>query len=288
MTNKDFREEISAYMNKTYDEFNGFQKITMETLVEFDRVCQKNRIDYYMAYGSMLGAIRDHGQIPWDYDIDTFVKIDDRERLLKVLKQDLGENFYYDYSDINPTYPTSCLRLCKKGYTMMALHVDVFFLIGTPNDEEKRKSFIKRAESSMSLVSSKFLSLYIEEKPQGRLISLIQKLQLLFYKLIPAAYVRWNENRILYKYPLKESEFWYSYQHVYDYVYPSHIFNSVERVNVNGHSLCVPCGYEEFLTINYKRWKEYLPIRNRFEEFYKMKGIVEERQSSFMRRKGNC
>lgn len=64
----------------------------MDTLIEFHRVCEKSNIEYELAYGSLLGAIRDNGQIPWDYDIDVFVAFKDKERLIETLKKNLMIN----------------------------------------------------------------------------------------------------------------------------------------------------------------------------------------------------
>lgn len=60
---------------------------------EFDRVCTKNSIPYYMAYGTMLGAVRHKGFIPWDDDMDFVVPIEYYQQLLKCLDRDLTEPY---------------------------------------------------------------------------------------------------------------------------------------------------------------------------------------------------
>ena len=79
--------------------------------MKFNRICARNNISYCLAYGSLLGAVRDGGQIPWDYDIDVVISIKDREKLIDCLKQDLGEDFYYTYKNNVANYPTTCLRI---------------------------------------------------------------------------------------------------------------------------------------------------------------------------------
>lgn len=281
MNNKDFREEIKGYMDNCYDRFSNYQQIAMEILVEFDRVCGINNLDYYLGYGSMIGAIRDNNQIPWDYDIDTLVKVDDRERLISVLDKDLSDDFYYDYSNKNPSYPTSCLRICKKGYSMMALHVDVFFLIGTPNNENRRKHFIYSLIRVMKLRTEKNLTLFIPTK------SRIVKIKSLLLKLLlPNVFLKYTENCLFYRFQLKEARFWCTNQTVYKKVYPKDIFASTIKVKVKDHYFSVPAGYEDFLTINYGDWRSYLPIKKRFDEFYKMLNNVEKRQSIYEQQSG--
>lgn len=287
MTGKEFKDEVFEYIESVYSKFEDYQKITMEVLLEFDRICEKSGLDYYLAYGTMLGAVRDHGQIPWDYDIDTFVKIDDREKLLKMLNEELGKDYYYNYINIESTYPTSCLRICKKGYTMMALHVDVFFLIGTPNNKRKREKFINKCRKVIGLRTCKYLSKYIKNNPQSTVLKIYLRFQEVIIKLIPNKYLTFLEERIAHKYPLNDSDYWFALQTVYKKVYPRRVFDTKKRIIVKEAQLNVPCGYEEFLSINYGDWRRYLPIKNRFEEFYTMKNIVDERQAMYEKTKGS-
>ena len=48
---------------------------------------------YQLAYGSLLGAIRDGGQITWDYDIDVFIPYEERGQLIEALNRDLKSEF---------------------------------------------------------------------------------------------------------------------------------------------------------------------------------------------------
>lgn len=87
----------------------------MEILREFDRVCQKNNIEYVLAYGSMLGAIRHQGFIPWDDDLDVLVDYNNYLKLLEVLDRDLDDAFYYHCFEndtrYNITIPAMKIRM---------------------------------------------------------------------------------------------------------------------------------------------------------------------------------
>ena len=56
-------------------------EVQYEILVEFDRVCRKYGLTYFLAYGTLLGAVRHKGFIPWDDDIDTLMPYADYQKL---------------------------------------------------------------------------------------------------------------------------------------------------------------------------------------------------------------
>lgn len=67
----------------------------LEILLEFNRIASKHDIDYTLAYGTELGAVRHGGFIPWDDDIDLFMEEVDYLKLVSVLDNDLNDKYYY-------------------------------------------------------------------------------------------------------------------------------------------------------------------------------------------------
>lgn len=63
------------------------KQLQLNLLLELDRICRNNNLHYYIAYGSMLGAVRHKGFIPWDDDIDICMLRKDYERLLRIVKK---------------------------------------------------------------------------------------------------------------------------------------------------------------------------------------------------------
>ena len=66
------------------------QKIEYDILVTFDQFCEANHLTYMLAGGTLLGAIRHHGFIPWDDDIDVIMPRNDYDRLLQLPKTVIG------------------------------------------------------------------------------------------------------------------------------------------------------------------------------------------------------
>lgn len=68
--------------------------VEMEVLSQVCAVCRKYGIRYYAVYGSLLGAIRHKGYIPWDDDIDIALRREDYTRLLTLLPKELPEGYF--------------------------------------------------------------------------------------------------------------------------------------------------------------------------------------------------
>ena len=82
------------------DEFKNKQ---LEILHELDRVCNLAQIKYYLAYGTCLGAVRHHGYIPWDDDIDVFLTIKEMKKLIQ--NRHLFKNQYFlQCRETDPNY----------------------------------------------------------------------------------------------------------------------------------------------------------------------------------------
>ena len=87
--------------NKSHLALNGntylwrVQQIQVEMLKEFDRICRKYNIKYNISFGTLLGAVRHGGFIPWDDDIDVTLRSEDFDKLDEIMKKELDDKKYY-------------------------------------------------------------------------------------------------------------------------------------------------------------------------------------------------
>lgn len=91
----------------------------LEILKEIDRICKKHHIEYVLAYGTALGAVRHQGFIPWDDDIDIMMKAADLARFKEVCKTELNEHYFFQDFETDPYLHCTWAKIRENGTTSM-------------------------------------------------------------------------------------------------------------------------------------------------------------------------
>lgn len=89
------------------DLLKAIQKTELGALVELRRVCEKNNIRYFLAQGTLIGAVREKGFIPWDDDIDVLIPQNDLNRLLEIFPRKADGKYMITDHNIEAHYPLS-------------------------------------------------------------------------------------------------------------------------------------------------------------------------------------
>ena len=145
-------------------EIQNEEKAILEEVINY---LDKNNIKYYMLGGTMLGAIRHKGFIPWDDDIDIAICRNDYDRLIDLLKKTttkLNDNLEFIGFELgNGIYPflkviNYKIALEQNINVEKYLWIDIFPLENVPEDEKEytkfaRKSFVRHELLSLKLMS---------------------------------------------------------------------------------------------------------------------------------------
>lgn len=272
MTSEEFLKEVLSSplcpdnFEEIYKEFQKYQKITMDTLIEFHRVCEKSNIKYELAYGSLLGAIRDNGQIPWDYDIDVFVAFKDKERLIETLKKELDDKYYFYCPEVNQKCRHVIMRLAPKGYRSEALHVDVFYYVGTPNSVEERKLHIEQIKRTAHTRYCKLVN--CKEEAGGNVKKYIRlMLDKMKYSMKKTEDLKNEYEKLCQMYPIDKSDYLVSADVFADwYEFPRILFEETELFHTVDGTFRIPKLYAELLTLVYKDYMNIPDLDTRIHE----------------------
>ncbi|MBR6531596.1 MAG: LicD family protein [Clostridia bacterium] len=133
------------------------QRVAKNILKNFKEFCIENGLRYYLAYGTLLGAVRHKDIIPWDYDIDVFMPRPDFDKFLELTKNKDIKDKFHTFSHLNtPGYYLWFAKVCDKDTRLvitktrskipLGMWIDIFPLDAIPEDIDAEKKLRKEIE----------------------------------------------------------------------------------------------------------------------------------------------
>lgn len=143
---------------------NIHQEHLLEILKEVDDFCRKHEITYYCAGGTVIGAARHRGFIPWDDDIDIYMTRSNFFKFAKTLSEYGPEDRVLEFYEANNEMQTTVPRYHKETTTMFCHYnlfgrssagtsMDVFILDPIPDSVEERRNYIAKLYAYSDLIS---------------------------------------------------------------------------------------------------------------------------------------
>lgn len=149
-----YKEEVRNDY-KISSEMKKIWSIELDLFNQLDRICKKHNITYYADGGTLLGAVRHHGFIPWDDDMDFMMYRDDFEKLCSVASE-FKEPYFFQTEETDPgslrchaqlrnSKTTGILNFEKdKKYPFnQGIFIDIFPLDNVPENRDERLKFVE-------------------------------------------------------------------------------------------------------------------------------------------------
>lgn len=173
-------------MDKAHQE--KLRKSQIKILDEIVRICTLENINYFLDYGTLLGAVRHKGYIPWDDDIDIGMLREDYEKFLKVAPLKLKDEFILCYYKTEPNHWHTFAKIRLKDTVMLEegnKHLDMNFGIWVdifPYDNiSKPNSFGVKLRKKIFDIATTFIALkldieFYQDKEKEKKLKRISKL----------------------------------------------------------------------------------------------------------------
>ena len=264
-------------MEKKID-VDELKKIQIEILDIAAEFCERNDIKYWINCGTLLGAVRHKGYIPWDDDIDLGMLREDYDRFIKLFNEsnnryraycfENNPNFYYGYCKVLDTN-TVLYEPDRKGNKLSA-NIDIFVYDNAPKGKFKVKlSFLKR---TIYLKCYQVKLLYTEN------YNIIKKMMVYFlYVLLLPFSKKFFITKIVKngkKYVDKENDYVADLCGFDNILFEKELFKSFTTLKFEGKEYKVPSNYDKFLHVMYGDYMKLPPeeervSHHRFEAYYK-------------------
>ncbi len=232
------------------------QNVELEILLEIDRICKKHSIRYFLLAGTLLGAVRHKGFIPWDDDVDICMPMHDYKKFCKIARTELKKEYFLQNSDTDYSdrwfakVRKNNTTFIEKGYEKSPIHqgvwVDVFPLVGVHNDKKALDKATKSATTAKKLLSKRFAAM-------GDFKSLSKEKKLL--KFVPVCVTR-AIARFIMSVTFKKHGNYECCCYLWGDPkirarFPSGLFDELCEVEFEGHMFPAPKRWDEYLTIEY-------------------------------------
>lgn len=256
-------KEISTIQNK---------KVLLDILIYFDTLCRKYNINYSLGYGTLLGAARHSGFIPWDDDIDVIMPQNDYLRFINLpefceqtsnsryqlhcskYEKVFDELYAYPFAKLEDSYTEAVfLRTKDSG----GAYIDIFPVTGLPNEKNDRKQHFQK---TMDLQLKINIAVRRDADKSITPLLFLKNVRRAAYRLNLARF-RSEAERLVFSHEFEESDF--VAVSVWNYgereILPKSIFNEYCELSFEGFKFFCVKEYTQVLTKIYGDWEKLPP-----------------------------
>ena len=241
--------------------------VILDLLLELDRVCKKNGLKYFFDGGSLIGAIRHKGFIPWDDDLDVCMPREDYEKFIS-LSHDFDypyflqtpytdSEYFYGFAKIRNSNTTGIVEMFKFQQFNHGIWISVFPLDYWDKDAENEYEIIK----SLNIENSTYMRMsnpFLDEKNLERVKRYSGRNPLETYEEIQRRAQQFNSIGATYVTAAVSSVLSYRKK-----LWFADDFSSAILADFEGYKVPIPIGYDRILKIVFGDYMQLPPIEER-------------------------
>ena len=258
-------------------ELSELKNIQLNILKYIKKICNENGLRYYLCGGTLLGAIRHGGFIPWDDDIDIFMPMPDYKKFIELFNENKIDT--ENYILFNPykikKYHYLFSKLVDKRTVLiennspkienLGVNIDIFPICGLPNVKEKRLLFIDSLKESYDKFIKTDDSLWNYSK---------NKYKRILKTIIRYPYYILNKNKnmkniilnMMEEYSFDDSDFVAFYFTIYNIereITRREVYSKTIDIKFEDDYFSAAVGYDEYLSNLYDDYMKLPPIEKR-------------------------
>lgn len=260
-------------------EIEDLKKIELHILDAISDFCERKGLTYFLCGGTLLGAARHKGFIPWDDDIDVMMPRPDYDRFLnefsgyenlRIVSPETDECYPFAFATVGDVRTWKCEeRLRSKYTTCLSVNVDVFPIDGLPDKEEDIKKLYEEIKLDGKVLQS---ATYKFGRGQSVMSTIMKNIGIAVFRISEILGINSLRN-VLGKWDSRCKSFSYATSNKVGITAISHygtkevnnkdVFSATVNVEFEGKAYKAPIGYDKYLSQLYSKKYMELPPKEK-------------------------
>lgn len=261
------------------------QQIELDLFKEFGRICRKYHLKYFAIGGTCIGAVRHKGFIPWDDDIDVAMPYQDYKKFQRIAQKELSDNYSIYTPEHHKHWHGNFIKLQNEYTTFVetsqaeyaadytGIYMDIMPIYGMPRGRLSQHMLSMLCDCLLFLNARHRYPLIVQKSRLQKLGWVfdvpIRKMKPFNYyiEIIEKIFGKYSfdySDKIIFGWRKRPSRFHknYTYQNVFNY----EDFKEITEFPFEDTSIAVPCGYDNYLTMDFGNYMKLPPKEKRYPQ----------------------